>query len=82
MSCSSIKSGVPRPVTYATQSQPNVEKKQSKSRRTNRIPSSDGVESIGAAARVIARCDVVEATPCVAVQPGIEEAKRLLPIRN
>ena len=42
---------------------------------TNRIPSGDGSESIGAAARVRARRDVVDAKAAVAVQHDIEEAE-------
>jgi hypothetical protein len=78
------KCGVPRPVTYATQSQPTTKINESKSRgRTNRIPSGDGGESIGAAAaQARARCDVGEALESLAVQPGIEEAKRFLPHRK
>jgi len=52
------------------------------SRRTNRIPSSNGGESLGVAAWVIARFDVVEDREAIAVQPGVEEAKRGLAIRN
>ncbi len=50
--------------------------------RTNGIPSSDGKESISFAARVRARCDIVEARSPFGVQPGIEETKRVLAFRN
>ena len=42
---------------------------------TNGIPSTDSSEPISTAARVITRCDVVQAL-WLAVQPGIEETKR------
>ncbi len=49
---------------------------------TNGIPSSDGRESFSLAPRIRARFDVVEARSPVAVQPGIEETKRRLAVRN
>jgi len=80
--CRFKKFGVPRPETYQAENQPTSKMKRRKSRGTNRIPSSDGREPICAAARVRARCNVLEAHESVAVQPGIEEAKWALPIRN
>jgi hypothetical protein len=90
---SSTKFGVPRPVTYATQSQPTTKISESKSDgRTNRIPSRDSRESIRAAAALArARCNVVEVRVMArvrrmsdfrTVQPRIEEAKRAPPLRN
>ena len=56
--------------------------KRHKSGGTNGIPSNDRRESIKVAARVRARCDVIEASFPVAVQPVIEETKRGLAVRN
>ena len=71
-----MKSSVPRPVTYGTQSQPTLKVKSKFRERTNRIPSISGGETLGTAARVRTRCDVIDALECVAVQPEIEEPKR------
>jgi len=49
---------------------------------TNRIPLSNGRESFSFEARVRARCDVSEAREQVVIQPGIEETKWGLAIRN
>jgi len=49
---------------------------------TNGIPPYDGRESFSLAALVRARCDVIEAREPVVVQPGIEETKRGLAVRN
>ncbi len=76
--CSSIKTGVPSPVTYGAQNQPTLKTKRYKSRKKNRIPSSDGGEPLSAASRVSARFDVREARTTVTVQPGIEETERVL----
>ena len=48
-----------------------------KFRRTNRIPSSDGLESFSAAARVRPFVDIIKACETYTVQPGVEEAERL-----
>src|SRR6266702_594622 len=83
MFCSNfLKSGVPRPVTYDAQTQPTSNMKRFQSSGTNGIPPGDGRESLSLAALVRARCDVSEAREQVAVQPGIEETKRGLAVRN
>jgi len=48
----------------------------------DRIPSNDSGEAIGPAARVRTRCDVVEARQSTAVQPWIQETKRVLALGN
>jgi len=68
-------------VTYRAQNQLNVEyKKRRKSRGTNRIPSNCGIESVSAATRVRAKCDVVEARAAYVVQPEVEKAERGLAV--
>ena len=70
------KSGVPKPVTYEWN--PKSIDVGTKRKRTNRIPPGNGSESIGVAARVVARRDIVEAREpeAAVVQPEIEEAER------
>ena len=53
-----------------------------KSGWTNGIPSSNGRESSRATSPVRTRANVVEAREPLAVQPGIEESKRILALRN
>ncbi|SRR6266702_2521354 len=60
----------------------NVKSEESKSCRTNRIPSDDGGESISLAARIRARHDLIEARKAAAIQPGVEEVKRGLPFES
>ena len=48
----------------------------------NRIPSSHGGESFSPASWIRARYDVIEAPQASAVQPGVQEAKRGLALRN
>ncbi len=62
--------------------QPTSKTRRYQSGGTNGIPLSDGRESFSFAARVRARCDVSEAREQVVVQPGIEETKRGLAVRN
>ena len=52
------------------------------SRRTNRIPSNRGRESFSPASWITARYDVIEAPQASAVQPGVQEAKWGLALRN
>ena len=52
------------------------------SRRTNRIPSSFGGESISTTSWIRARYDVIETPQAGAVQPGVQEAKRRHALRN
>ena len=51
-----------------------------RSRKTNRIPSIDGIESFSAAAWVMAVSDVIDAIPVQPgfVQPVVEKAERFL----
>ena len=49
---------------------------------THRIPSFNGFEPIGAAARVRAVLDVHEATASISVQPDVKEAERGLASRD
>jgi hypothetical protein len=44
---------------------------------THRVPSNDGGEAFGFAARVRTGCDVVEACQATTVQPGIQETERV-----
>ena len=60
----------------------NLKSEESKSCRTNRIPSSARRESSGLTARIRTRYDVIEAREAFAIQPGVEEAKRGPAIRN
>ena len=53
-----------------------------KRRGTNGVPSLDGAESISLARRVRARCNVNEAFAGVTIEPGVEEAERLLALGN
>ena len=72
------KSGVPSPVTYQAKKSAKAKLKTHKSRRTNRIPSSDGRESFRAATRVRPRCDIVHTHDGEAVKPGIGKSEGLL----
>jgi hypothetical protein len=72
--CSFRKSSVPKPVTYVWN--PRSIKVERCFGGTNGIPSVNGRESNGVAARVRARCDVVEALAGLPIQPDIEEAER------
>jgi hypothetical protein len=64
-------------VTYVWNSKSiKVEMKRKMFWGTNGIPSGNGRESIGVAARVRDRYNVVETRAALAVQPGIEEAER------
>ena len=74
------KFSVPRPVTYGAQNQPTSKMKGYK--RANGIPSGDGRESRGVAARVRTRYDVLEAPNSDSVQPGIDETQRRSVVRN
>src|SRR6266702_364335 len=51
--------------------------KRHKSCETHRVPSNDSGESRSIAARIRPRRDVIQAREAAAVQPGVEEAKRL-----
>ena len=54
------------------------------SRKANWIPSNYSGKPVSSAARVRSRCDVVKTSQCeaVAVQPGVEPAKRGLILRK
>ena len=53
-----------------------------KRKGTNGIPSLDGAESFRFAPRVRARCNVNETFTGVTIEPGVEEAERLLALGN
>ena len=75
------KSRVPKPVTYGAQNQATLK---TKLEETNWIPSLSGLKSFSIASRIKARCDIVKSSLCegVAVQPGVEPAKRVLVVRE
>ena len=73
--CSPKKFGVPTLVTHGSQGQPTSKMKGQKSRRTNRIPSSGGGESLCITAWIRARYDVIEAVVAGAIQPGFRKPR-------
>ncbi|KAH8988406.1 hypothetical protein EDB92DRAFT_1817595 [Lactarius akahatsu] len=75
-------SGVPRPVTYSAQNQPTSKMKEAQVPPGELDPTQPGGKSVSVAARIRAKCDIIEVYAALAVQPGIEEAKRPPPLAS